>query len=459
MHPPRRHGAPTVYRRPNPLIIQSADDRRAFRLLLLPLVLLALAIAVVPALHHFPTLKDVIAATPQVPVTVLTQVADLAATAPTDTAVEIADTAAGQSSLPPPAPLQPPTFTTRLVPPVAPVANGTALLAALPAAQGEVAERHRQLATRAPSPYALSTLSGPASELQPTAAEFASATENRSSVAILATDAAGLVALSTPDFQTARGADQQVALMIPPSAPTALMALPPRPYETNCPITYASATPPAEVTDEPESSAPFGTRLAQAAETQIKNFVIYDDKYRQISRIGGDVPALYGVCTDVVVRAYRAVGIDLQVLVQASRLGAGDPNIDHRRTETLRRFLARFGESLPTTPFGEDYQPGDIVTYWRPQNSGSKSHIAVVAATLGPSGNPMIIHNRGWGPQMEDGLFVDRLTGHYRYDGTNRPPMPQMAASRARPFPLVSPALPIAMPASERETPQKPNGL
>ena len=72
------------------------------------------------------------------------------------------------------------------------------------------------------------------------------------------------------------------------------------------------------------------------------------------------------------------------------------------------------------TDFAEDYQPGDVVTYHRPQNQHSRSHIAIVSDRLGPSGRPMIVHNRGWGPQLEDGLFVDEITGHYRR-GAPRP--------------------------------------
>ena len=164
----------------------------------------------------------------------------------------------------------------------------------------------------------------------------------------------------------------------------------------------------------------FGQRLAAAARSQLDEFVIYDATYRRIAYPQGDVRQLYGVCTDVVIRAYRALGIDLQVAVHTSRTGTGDPNIDHRRTETLRRFFHRYGQSLPVTTFADDYQPGDIVSYARPQNTGtaSRSHIALVSDVIAPSGRPMIIHNRGWGPQLEDALFVDRITGHYRYMGT-----------------------------------------
>lgn len=165
------------------------------------------------------------------------------------------------------------------------------------------------------------------------------------------------------------------------------------------------------------SNEAFGLRLAQAAETQVGAFVIYNDAYQNISFPMGDVHYLFGVCTDVVVRAYRALGLDLQVLVHQARSGTGDRSIDHRRTEVLRRFFATRGESLPTTTFPEDYRPGDIVTYHRPQNHGARAHIALVSSVIAPSGRPMIVHNRGWGPQLEDALFVDQMTGHYRYRG------------------------------------------
>lgn len=166
--------------------------------------------------------------------------------------------------------------------------------------------------------------------------------------------------------------------------------------------------------DGPRSTEQFGSRIAAAALAQTDDFVIYNDKYRRIAFPMGDVSPLFGVCTDVVIRAYRSAGVDLQELVHRARLG-GDTSIDHRRTETLRRFFATHGQSLPVTSFAEDYVPGDIVTYHRPQNRRSRSHIAVVSDKIAPSGRPLIIHNRGWGPQAEDALFVDQITGHYRF--------------------------------------------
>ena len=176
------------------------------------------------------------------------------------------------------------------------------------------------------------------------------------------------------------------------------------------PVLFQSLTP-----------AAFGSALATSARGQTADLVIYNDTYRHMAYPMGDVPALYGVCTDVVIRAYRGMGIDLQQRVHESGLGSGDTSIEHRRTETLRRFFARYGEQLPPSTFAEDFRPGDIVTYDRPQNRHSRSHIAVVSDVLGASGRYMIVHNRGWGPQLEDALFVDEITGHYRYTGGGEP--------------------------------------
>ncbi len=169
----------------------------------------------------------------------------------------------------------------------------------------------------------------------------------------------------------------------------------------------------------PASQSEFGVALAAAAQRQTANFTVYTDKYRRMSYPMGDVPALFGVCTDVVIRAYRALGVDLQALIHIARIGPADASIAHRRTFTLRRYFASRGASMPITEFAEDYSPGDIVTYHRPQNRGSRDHIAIVSNLIAPSGRPMIVHNRGWGPQIEDALFVDKITGHYRYRGAS----------------------------------------
>jgi uncharacterized protein YijF (DUF1287 family) len=166
-----------------------------------------------------------------------------------------------------------------------------------------------------------------------------------------------------------------------------------------------------------QAAGTFGARLAAVARRQTSNLVFYNPAYMRIGYPMGDVPSYMGVCTDVVVRAYRALGIDLQVLVHKSGAGSGDTNIDHRRVEVLRRFFARAGTSLPATANPADYQPGDIVTYYMPNGFWSKTHIAIVAAEKTASGVPLVVHNRGWGVQAEDWLFAEKITGHFRYAG------------------------------------------
>ncbi len=167
-------------------------------------------------------------------------------------------------------------------------------------------------------------------------------------------------------------------------------------------------------------SGGFGMQLAAAARRQMSHFVFYSSTYRKIGYPLGDVPSYLGVCTDVVVRAYRDLGIDLQVLVHKSRAGSGDTNIDHRRVEVLRRFFSRAGTALPITGDPANYKPGDLVTYYMPKGWLSKTHIAIVAAEKSPAGVPLVIHNRGWGVQSEDWLFAERITGHFRYAGPGK---------------------------------------
>jgi uncharacterized protein YijF (DUF1287 family) len=190
-------------------------------------------------------------------------------------------------------------------------------------------------------------------------------------------------------------------------------------------LTPAIAVPPAvcvstakpTVASSPVSADQVGLKLAHAALAQTKEVVIYSAAYKRISFPMGDVATLHGSCSDVIIRAYRAVGIDLQDLVQRARIGSGDANIDHRRTDTLRAFFAKHGQVVAPSTYPEFYKPGDIVTYYRPFSRVSRAHIAIVSDVIAPSGRPMIVHNRGWGPQLEDALFVDRITGHYRFTG------------------------------------------
>jgi uncharacterized protein len=183
------------------------------------------------------------------------------------------------------------------------------------------------------------------------------------------------------------------------------------------PALHAKDSKRSDHADAAHSSAQqdFGTSLAWAARWQTWIPVIYDPSYTQIPYPNGDVAWYYGVCTDVVVRAYRWLGVDLQVEVKRAGVGSGDTNIDHRRVEVLRKFFARKGQSLPVTDNLADYKAGDVVSYYVPTGRFSKTHIAIVSDRRATGGAPLIIHNRGFGVQEENRLFAEKITGHYRY--------------------------------------------
>lgn len=170
-----------------------------------------------------------------------------------------------------------------------------------------------------------------------------------------------------------------------------------------------------------------GSAIAQSAEERTQHEITYDGSYHSIAYPGGDVPADIGVCTDVVIRAYRTLGIDLQVQVHQDMrshfalypsqriwgLRSTDRNIDHRRVPNLQVFFTRKGQSLKITQNPQDYQPGDLVTWMLP---GNLPHIGIVSRHLDPqTGHPLIVHNIGGGPVMNDMLFEYPITGHYRY--------------------------------------------
>jgi hypothetical protein len=183
---------------------------------------------------------------------------------------------------------------------------------------------------------------------------------------------------------------------------------------------------------DPRSAAKydFRKRLAAAAIERTQHTVRYDPAYVRIAYPGGDVPANTGVCTDEVIRSYRALGIDLQKEVHEDMvnnfsayprkwnwlLAKPDTNIDHRRVPNLMIFFQRRGETLPISNRADDYQPGELVTW---DLGGGVPHIGIVVDRKGPSGRFEIVHNIGQGPQMEDVLFDWRITGHYRYYGPN----------------------------------------
>lgn len=173
--------------------------------------------------------------------------------------------------------------------------------------------------------------------------------------------------------------------------------------------------------------ASFARELIQAAIAQTATRVTYDGSYRRIAYPGGDVPASIGVCTDLIVRAYRAVGVDLQVRVhedmraafssypQIWRLPRADANIDHRRVPNLQTYFRRRGAQLPISREADDYLPGDMVTWTLP---GNLPHIGLVTDRRSSDGERwLIVHNIGRGPELEDMLLSYPISGHYRYRG------------------------------------------
>ncbi|MDP3542259.1 MAG: DUF1287 domain-containing protein [Elusimicrobiota bacterium] len=170
------------------------------------------------------------------------------------------------------------------------------------------------------------------------------------------------------------------------------------------------------------ADAVFTRKVVEAAEGQTKERVVYDGRYIKLAYPGGDVPAGLGVCTDVVIRAFRKAGVDLQVAVHQDMSAnfsaypkkwgrrSPDRNIDHRRVPNLMTFFRREGASLPLSMRAEDYAAGDLVTW---DLGGGLTHIGIVVA--GDGGRPLIVHNIGRGPQREDVLFSWTITGHYRW--------------------------------------------
>ena len=170
------------------------------------------------------------------------------------------------------------------------------------------------------------------------------------------------------------------------------------------------------------ASEPWAEKLIAAAEAQIGVTLSYDPAYRRIKFPGGDVPRQSGVCTDVIIRAYRdAFGFDLQLAVNADMkrnfpdypknwgMARADSNIDHRRVPNLRAFFKRRGAEVKAA----DFLPGDIVTQNLP---GNLAHIGLVSNRLNSGQTlPLVIHNIGGGAQMEDTLIAFEITGRYRF--------------------------------------------
>lgn len=174
----------------------------------------------------------------------------------------------------------------------------------------------------------------------------------------------------------------------------------------------------------------FNDRLIQSALAQTKKEVVYDATYYTIKYPGGDVPEGKGVCTDVVIRAYRGCGVDLQQLVHEDmqkrfsaypnywKLKKPDTNIDHRRVPNLMVFFKKYGSTLPVTKKAEDYKPGDIVCWNLQQKNTDRgiTHIGIVTNIRSEDGERYkVAHNIGSGNKIEDMLFDYVIIGHYRY--------------------------------------------
>ncbi|CCN36470.1 conserved hypothetical protein [Vibrio nigripulchritudo SO65] len=181
----------------------------------------------------------------------------------------------------------------------------------------------------------------------------------------------------------------------------------------------------AALNSEAYSASP--NELVDAAMERTEHFVIYDGSYVSIPYPNGDVAPNKGVCTDVIIRSYRTLDIDLQKRVHEDikahfeqypskriwGLSRPDKNIDHRRVPNLQAYFKRHGESLRVSQKGTNYKPGDIVTWMLP---GNLPHIGIVVDQRSEDGErPLIVHNIGFGPKMDDMLFDYQITGHYRY--------------------------------------------
>ena len=194
-----------------------------------------------------------------------------------------------------------------------------------------------------------------------------------------------------------------------------------------CGMFVPSAVPQME--RRAESRRELLRQLVAAAIERTHHSVRYVSAYVRMPYPGGDVPADTGVCTDEIIRSYRAVGVDLQKEVHEDMLqnfasypnrtrwllSHPDSNIDHRRVPNLMVFFGRKGEILPTSHREEDYSPGDLVTW---DLGRGVPHIGIVIDQKSRwSGRFLIVHNIGEGPKMEDVLFNWKITGHYRYFG------------------------------------------
>lgn len=165
-----------------------------------------------------------------------------------------------------------------------------------------------------------------------------------------------------------------------------------------------------------------GSLLARAASRQVGVTMLYDPSYVRLAYPNGDVPVERGVCADVVVRAFRSLGVDLQVEVHQDMkkafstyprnwgLRSPDRNIDHRRVPNLMKYFDRKGKSLSLEGV---YEPGDVVAWRLPQGL---YHIGMMAEDRVPGTDRFyVIHNIGAGTRKEDILQAFTIIGHYRW--------------------------------------------
>ena len=175
----------------------------------------------------------------------------------------------------------------------------------------------------------------------------------------------------------------------------------------------------------PSNAHPNLKKFIDAAVAQVGVTTGYDPAYVRLNYPGGDVPKETGVCSDVIVRAFRSVSIDLQKEIHEDMahawaeypkqwgLSRPDRNIDHRRVPNLMTYFERKHKSLLITDASDDYRPGDVVTW---DLGGGVDHIGIVTDMLSaPTGSSLIAHNIGAGAKVEDVLFRWKITGHYRY--------------------------------------------
>ena len=191
-------------------------------------------------------------------------------------------------------------------------------------------------------------------------------------------------------------------------------------------VSRGPAVPPnPTVKPLPENAPPQLKQMLDGAIAQAGVTTSYDPSYVKLDYPGGDVPESTGVCSDVVVRAFRKAGIDLQKQIHEdmkaaradypTKWGANSPdaNIDHRRVLNLMAYFRRQGKSLSISNSATDYQPGDIVAW---ELTNGIDHIGIVTNMLSDSEDRyLIVHNIGAGTRVEDVLFEWTIKGHYRF--------------------------------------------